>query len=304
MKDAAVGFIGLGIMGKGMAANLLAKGFVLNVWNRTPSKMDALVLEGARGAESPADLAGASEMVLICVTDEAAVHEVLFGSGGVVEGARPGALIIDLSTIDPRASRRHADALNAKGLSMLDAPVSGSKEGADQGTLSIMVGGQKKEFEKALPVFESMGSNVVHVGERCGDGQTVKLVNQLLAAGHTLVMSEALLLAQAGGVDLEKTLTAVSAGAAGSWMLTHRGPQVIRRDWRPGFTIDLQVKSVAAVISAADELGVPVPLTAMLYQYYRALQARGLGREGHHALIKALEHLAGIKVGPVNKMKE
>jgi 3-hydroxyisobutyrate dehydrogenase len=197
MKDAAVGVIGLGIMGKGMAANLLAKGFVLNVWNRTPSKMDALVREGARGAESPADLAGASEMVLICVTDEAAVHEALFGSGGVVEGARPGALIIDLSTIDPRASRRHADALNAKGLSMLDAPVSGSKEGADQGTLSIMVGGQKKEFEKALPVFESMGSNVVHVGERCGDGQIVKLMNQLLAAGHTLVMSEALLLAQA-----------------------------------------------------------------------------------------------------------
>jgi len=304
MKVAAVGFIGLGIMGKGMAANLLAKGFALNVWNRTPSKMDALIRRGARGAESPADLAGASEMVLICVTDEAAVHEVLFGAGGVVEGAWPGALIIDLSTIDPRASRRHADALNAKGFSMLDAPVSGSKEGADQGTLSIMVGGQKKEFEKAMPVFEAMGSNVVHVGERCGDGQTVKLVNQLLAAGHTLVMSEALLLAQAGGVDLEKTLTAVSAGAAGSWMLTHRGPQVIRRDWRPGFTIDLQVKSVAAVISAADELGVPVPLTAMLYQYYRALQARGLGREGHHALIKALERLAGIKVGPVNKMKE
>lgn len=304
MKVAAVGFIGLGIMGKGMAANLLAKGFALNVWNRTPSKMNALIRRGARGAESPADLAGASEMVLICVTDEAAVHEVLFGAGGVVEGARPGALIIDLSTIDPRASRRHADALNAKGLSMLDAPVSGSKEGADQGTLSIMVGGQKKEFEKAMPVFEAMGSNVVHVGERCGDGQTVKLVNQLLAAGHTLVMSEALLLAQAGGVDLEKTLTAVSAGAAGSWMLTHRGPQVIRRDWRPGFTIDLQVKSVAAVISAADELGVPVPLTAMLYQYYRALQARGFGREGHHALIKALEQLAGIKVGPVNKMKD
>ena len=304
MKDAAVGFIGLGIMGQGMAANLLAHGFALNVWNRTPAKMEALVDKGARKVESPADLAGASEMVLVCVTDGAAVHEVLFGVRGVVEGARPGTLIIDLSTIDPRASRRHADALHAKGLSMLDAPVSGSKEGADQGTLSIMVGGKKADFEKALPVFEAMGSNIVHVGDRCGDGQTVKLVNQLLAAGHTLVMSEALLLAQAGGVDLEKTLAAVSAGAAGSWMLTHRGPQVIRRDWQPGFTIDLQVKSVAAVIDAADDLGVPVPLTAMLYQYYRSLQARGLGGEGHHALIKALEHLAGIKVGPVDNTKD
>jgi len=304
MKDAAVGFIGLGIMGQGMAANLLAHGFDLTVWNRTPSKMDALIRKGARSAASPADLAGASDLVLICVTDAAAVQAVLFETSGVAAGARPGALIIDLSTIDPSASRRHAAALNAKGLGMLDAPVSGSKEGADQGSLSIMAGGPKNEFEQALPVLEAMGSNVVHVGERCGDGQTVKLVNQLLAAGHTLVMSEALLLAQAGGVDLEKTLAAVSAGAAGSWMLTHRGPQVIRRDWQPGFTIDLQVKSVAAVISAADELGVPVPLTAMLYQYYRALQARGLGRQGHHALIKALEHLAGIKVGPANNMKD
>lgn len=294
-----VAFIGLGIMGAGMAANLMGRGFDLTVWNRTPEKMEEPVRRGARPADSPAHAAADSEMVLVCVTDATAVHQVLFGPGGVAQGARLGTLVIDMSTIDPRASREHAEALMAKGLPMLDAPISGSKEGADQGTLSIMAGGGKTEFEKALPVFEAMGTNIVHVGSRCGDGQTVKLVNQLLAAGHTLVMSEALLLAQAGGVDLEKTLAAVGAGAAGSWMLTHRGPQVIRRDWQPGFTVDLQLKSVSAVLKAADDVGVPVPVTAILYQYYRALQAKGLGKEGHHALVKALEDLTGVKVGPI-----
>ena len=160
-----------------------------------------------------------------------------------------------------------------------------------------MVGGATVDYQKALPIFNAIGQNVVHVGRRCGDGQTVKLVNQLLAAGHTLVMCEALLFAQAGGVDLEKTLAAVSAGAAGSWMLTHRGAQVIQRDWQPGFTIDLQLQSIANVLQAADAFGVPVPVTALLYPYYRTLKSRGLGAEGHHALIKALENLSGITVG-------
>jgi 3-hydroxyisobutyrate dehydrogenase len=244
-------------------------------------------------------VAAVSSIVLICVTDENAVHEVLFGPQGVVEGARPETLIIDMSTIAPQASADHAETLATHGLSMLDAPVSGSKEGADQGTLSIMVGGAQSEFERAYSVFQALGSNIVHVGERCGDGQTVKLVNQLLASGNTLVMCEALLFAQSGGVDLEKTLQAVSGGAAGSWMLTHRGPQVIRRDWKPGFTIDLQLKSVSAVLKAAADNGVPVPLMAQLYQYYRTLQAQGHGQDGHHALIKALENLADFKVGPV-----
>jgi 3-hydroxyisobutyrate dehydrogenase len=295
-----VGFIGLGIMGSGMAANILARDFDLVVWSRTSSKTDELVRRGARKVNSPAEVAAECTVVLLCVTDEKAVHQVLFGSRGVVESARPGTLIIDMSTIPPQASSDHAKVLAERGLSMLDAPVSGSREGADQGTLSIMVGGDESEFERALKIFEAMGNNIVHVGNRCGNGQTVKLVNQLLASGNTLVMCEALLFAQAGGVDLEKTLKAVSGGAAGSWMLTHRGPQVIRRDWQPGFTIDLQLKSVSSVLQAADDNGVPVPLMAQLYQYYRTLQAQGKGQEGHHALVKALENLAGFKVGPVN----
>jgi 3-hydroxyisobutyrate dehydrogenase len=294
-----VGFVGLGIMGSGMANNLLAKGFKLTVWNRTISKTDGAVAKGACRVESPSHVAAAVDIVLICLTDSEVVSHVLFGPGGIVEGAAPGTLIIDTSTIEPQASSLHAEKLAEEKLTMLDAPVSGSKEGADQGSLSIMVGGDETEFKRALPVLQAIGSNIVHVGEKCGNGQTVKLVNQLLASGNTMVMCEALLFAQAGGVDLEKTLRAVRGGAADSWMLTHRGPQVIKRDWQPGFTIDLQLKSLEAVLSSAAENGVPVPLMAHLYQYYKTLQAQGLGQEGHHALIKAMENLAGIKVGPV-----
>lgn len=299
-----IGFIGLGIMGQGMAANIQAHGFSLIVWNRTRHKMQKLVRQGAEPAEHPADLAAKSDAVIVCVSDEAAVEKVLFGPEGVCAGARPGTLIMDMSTIRPQASRQNAAVLADKGFSMIDAPVSGSKEGAAQGTLSIMAGGAEVDFKKALPIFRAIGHNIVHVGSRCGDGQTVKLVNQLLAAGHTLVMCEALLFAQAGGVDLAKTLAAVSAGAAGSWMLTHRGTQVIQRDWQPGFSIDLQLKSTANVLEAADTFGVPVPVTALLYQYYRTLKSRGLGAEGHHALIKALENLSGIKVGSGDKMEK
>ncbi len=299
-----VGFIGLGIMGAGMAANILTRGFDLTVWNRTSSKAAELVRKGARRANTPADVAAASSMVLICVTDEYAVREVLFGRQGVVEGSQAGTLVIDLSTIAPQASSDHAEKLAEHGLAMLDAPVSGSKEGADQACLSIMVGGDESEFRKAKVLLEAMGNNIVHVGNRCGDGQTVKLVNQLLASGNTMVMCEALLFAQAGGVDLEKTLKAVSGGAASSWMLTYRGPQVIHRDWRPGFTIDLQLKSISAVLNAAADRGVPVPLTAQIHQYYRTLQAQGHGQEGHHALIKVLENLAGFKVGPVGHKED
>jgi 3-hydroxyisobutyrate dehydrogenase len=283
MKE-SIGFIGIGIMGEAMAANILAQGFMLTIYDLVPSKCNNLVQNGANVVDSPAELAGASDVVILCVPDEAAVNKALFEPGGVMEGVR-------------HDSFQNAEKLAEKGFTMLDAPVSGSREGAVDATLSIMVGGSEASFKRALPIFETMGKSIVHVGLRCGDGQTVKLVNQLLAAGHTLIMSEALLFAQAGGVDLEKTLEAVTAGAAGSWMLTNRAPQVIQRDWRPGFTIDLQLKSVAAVLKAADTFGVPVPMTAQLYQYYRTLQKAGLGQEGHHALVKALEKLSGIQIG-------
>lgn len=294
-----VGFIGLGIMGRGMAQNILKAGFQLTVWNRTASKSGPLVAAGAVVGADPADVAAKSDIIVICVSDTKDVEVVISGEGGVLEGARPGSLVIDCSTISPNTTRKLAEALARRRVTMLDAPVSGGSEGAKQGTLSIMVGGEAKDFERALPVLEAMGKKITHVGTN-GAGQTVKLVNQILVVGHALALGEALLFAQAGGVDLEKTLEAVSAGAAGSWMLSNRGPQIIRRDWRPGFTVDLQQKDVRLILGAADELGIPLPGTALIYQLYRTLQARGLGGDGNHALVKALEHLAGFEIEAIS----
>ena len=296
---AQVGFIGLGIMGQGMARNLLKSGFNLTVWNRTTSKMDSLIEAGARAGQNPADVAAQSDITVICVSDTPDVEAVVLGEGGVIVGAGAGTLVIDCSTISPLATQTMARALAERGVGMLDAPISGGSEGAANGTLSIMVGGDAGEFERALPVFEAMGQTITHVGAS-GAGQIVKLVNQILVVGHALAMSEALLFAQAGGVDLQKTLAAVEAGAAGSWMLSNRGPQIIRRDWRPGFTIDLQQKDVRLILDAADDLGVPVPGTGLIFQLYRTLQAQGLGSEGNHGLVKALEHLAGFEIEPVD----
>ncbi len=294
-----IGFIGLGIMGQGMARNIRKAGFSLTVWNRTASKMEPLVTEGATAASNPAQVAAQSDIIVICVSDTPDVQAVIKGEAGVLEGARPGSLVIDCSTISPIVTRQLAEALAERQVAMLDAPVSGGSEGAAQGTLSIMVGGEAKDFERALPVLQAMGRKITHVGTN-GAGQTVKLVNQILVVGHALALSEALLFAQAGGVDLQKTIEAVSAGAAGSWMLSNRGPQVIRRDWRPGFTVDLQQKDVRLVLGAADELGVPLPGTALIHQLYRTLQARGLGGDGNHALVKALEHLAGFEIEAID----
>ncbi len=292
-----VGFIGLGIMGQGMARNLLKAGFSLTLWNRTASKVEPLVKAGAQAASDPADVAARSDVIVICVSDTPDVEAVILGERGILTGARAGSLVIDCSTISPIATRKLAAKLAEAGVAMLDAPVSGGCEGAVQGTLSIMVGGDPKDFERALPILQAMGQKITHVGAS-GAGQTVKLVNQILVVGTTLGMCEALLFAQAGGVDLEKALEAVSAGAAGSWMLSNRGPQIIQRDWRPGFTIDLQQKDVRLILGAADELGVPLPGTALIHQLYRTLQTRGLGSEGNHALVKALEHLAGFEIQP------
>ena len=181
---------------------------------------------------------------------------------------------------------------------MLDAPISGGSEGAARGTLAIMVGGEAGQFERALPVFQAMGKTITHVGTN-SHGQMVKLVNQILVVGNALAMSEALLFAQAGGLDLRKTLAAIENGAAGSWMLSNRGPQILARDWRPGFMIDLQEKDVRLILKEADELGIPVMVSSLVFNLYRTLQIKGLGTEGNHALIKALENLAGIEVSAI-----
>ncbi|MDQ7024137.1 MAG: NAD(P)-dependent oxidoreductase [Anaerolineae bacterium] len=291
-----VGFVGIGIMGRGMSANLLKAGFDVVVWNRTKSKTDALVEQGATVAESPSAVAAQCDMIIVCVSDTPDVEAVILGENGIIQGVKAGALVIDCSTISPHATREIADKLNAKGVKMLDAPISGGSEGAANGTLSIMVGGDAVQFERAQAIFAAMGKTITHVGGQ-GAGQTVKLVNQILVVGNMMATAEALLFAAAGGLDLQKTLDAVTGGAAGSWMLANRGSQCIVRDWRPGFTIDLQQKDLRLVLEAADQMGVPTMTTSLIFNMYRTLQQQGLGGDGNHALIKALEKMTNITVG-------
>ena len=296
MAHEKIGFIGLGIMGRGMSRNLLKAGFAVCVWNRTASRMDAIVEAGATAGKNPADVAAQSDIIITCVSDTPDVEAVILGENGVIYGAKPGALVVDMSTISPQATLKIAQKLNDKGVFMLDAPMSGGSEGAEKGTLTIMVGGNAAQVERAMPAFQAMGKTITHVGPQSA-GQMVKLVNQILVVGNMLAVGEALLFAQAGGLDLQKTLDAVTAGAAGSWMLANRGPQVIKRDWRPGFMIDLQQKDVRLALQAADAMGVPLMGTSLIFNLYRTLQARGLGAEGNHALVKALEELAGFEIG-------
>ena len=290
-----IGFIGLGIMGRGMTLNLLKAGFAVTVWNRTASRMEPMVAAGATAGSSPADVAANSDIIITCVSDTPDVEAVILGENGVIHGAQPGSLVVDMSTISPQATREISGRLAEKGVAMLDAPISGGSEGAAKGTLSIMIGGEAADVARAMSAFEAMGKTITHVGPTAA-GQTVKLVNQILVVVNMLAVGEALLFAQAGGLDLQKTLDAVKAGAAGSWMLSNRGPQVVERDWRPGFTIDLQQKDLRLVLEAADQMGIPVLGTSTVFNLYRTLQRQGLGEEGNHALVKALEHLAGLEI--------
>lgn len=288
-----LGFAGMGIMGSGMAANLISRGHPLLVWNRTREKAEAI--KGASIAESLGDLANNSDIIMICVSDSPDVAELIRGNGGLLPALRAGHLLVDHSTISPSVTRDLATEIGAKGASWLDAPVSGGAEGARKGTLSTMVGGEASDLGRVRPYLDAYSITITHVGP-VGSGQLVKLVNQILVVGNQLAVSEALLFAKRADLDLNATLDAVKGGAAGSWMLSNRGPQMLAGDWRPGFTIDLQQKDLRLVLEAADQIGAPVLGTALIFQLYRVLQADGRGQEGNHALIKALEMMAGMDV--------
>jgi 2-hydroxy-3-oxopropionate reductase len=290
-----IGFAGMGIMGRGMAANLVSTGHDVTVWNRTRERTADLAAAGATVAETPASLAAACDITMMCVSDTPDVEQVALGESGLIEGLGAGKLVVDHSTISASATRRFAAAVREVGAAWVDAPVSGGSEGAERGTLAVMVGGDSADVDRARPFLEAYGTTITHVGP-VGSGQMVKQINQVLVVVNCLAVSEALLLAKAGGLDLDATIEAVKGGGAGSWMLANRGPQIVDRDWRPGFTIDLQQKDLRLVLESADELAVPVPGTSLVFQMYRALQRRGLGAEGNHALVKALEEMAGLEV--------
>jgi 3-hydroxyisobutyrate dehydrogenase len=254
-----------------------------------------MVAEGAMKSDSPKELAENNPVVITMVSDTPDVESVILGKNGVIEGIQPDSVVIDMSTISPHATRAIAARLQEKKAHMLDAPVSGGEQGAIAGTLSIMVGGDAKILERCHPVFEAMGKNIIHVGAN-GLGQTVKLMNQILVAGNLNAVVEALVFAQKQGVDLQKAIEAVKGGAAGSWQLTNLGPRIIRRDFQPGFMVDLLQKDLRLVMEACETMKVPLPATTLIHQLYCSLEANGEGKDGTQALVKVTERLAGIEV--------
>ena len=289
-----VGFIGLGIMGQPMARNLLKVGFRLVVYTRTRRKADGLLAEGARWADSPAAVARQAPMVITMVADSPDVEQVVLGPQGIIEGVRPGGMVIDMSTVSPRVERAIAQQLATRGVAYMDAPVSGGSWGAIQGTLAIMVGGEEDAFRRALPIFEAMGKCITYMGPS-GAGQVTKLVNQVLVAVTLSGVAEALVFGAKAGADLLKTIEAVKGGAAGSWQLANLGPRIVKGDFAPGFMITLQLKDLRLILEMAQELALPLPLTALVAQLYRAAAVDGKGECGTQAVVTVLERLAGAQ---------
>lgn len=289
-----IGFIGLGIMGRPMAKNLLKAGYPLVVYNRTKGKAKELVEAGAEEGTSPKDVAARSDVVLTIVTDTPDVERVILGEEGVIEGGKAGQIVVDLSTISPEATRRMAEELKKKGIRMLDAPVTGGEIGAIHGTLTIMVGGDRKAYEEVLPILQAMGKKIVYAGPS-GAGQTIKLCNQILCAVNQIGVSEALMLAAKAGVDLNTMLEVTTSGAGGSWALENLGRKVVAGDLKPAFMVRLMQKDLALVMELAKKLNLPLPGTALAVQLLRAVEAEEGGKElGTQAMIKAYERLAAF----------
>ena len=290
-----LGYIGLGIMGEPMALNLLKAGHSLSVYNRTAQKCDRLKTQGAQVAGSYAEVAQAAEIIFINVTDTPDVEAVIFGSQGLCRSAQAGQVIIDNSTISPQATREFAQRLKEQGVEYLDAPVSGGDIGAQQGTLSIMVGGEKAVFDRCRELFEVLGSKVTHVGS-VGMGQTCKACNQLVCAINMVACCEGIALAKRAGLDPNIMVEVVSSGAAGSWALSNLGPKIVADDMAPGFMLELLVKDLRLMMELAQEAQLPLPGGALAQQEFISAQAKGHGRLGTQALSKIIEGLGHFKI--------
>jgi 2-hydroxy-3-oxopropionate reductase len=287
-----IGFIGLGIMGGPMAANLVKAGYEVTGYNRSRGKVDALVAAGGRGADSVADAVRDADVVVTMLPDSPDVRTVVLGEDGVLANARAGALVIDCSTIRPDVSREVAEVAAGKGIRALDAPVSGGEQGAIEGSLSIMVGGEAEAFEAARGVLEVVGATVVHVGGP-GAGQTVKAANQLIVAGTIELVAESLVFLEAHGVDTDAAIRVLAGGLAGNRILDRKAAAMVRREFAPGFRVELHHKDLGIVQDAAREAGVVIPLGAAVAQLMASLKAQGHGALDHGALLKLVEQLSG-----------
>jgi 2-hydroxy-3-oxopropionate reductase len=289
-----VGFIGLGIMGKPMAENLIEAGYDLVAYNRTREKAEEL--DGATVAETPKEVAEQSDIIITMLPDSPQVEEVLAGEEGVLEGVRDGALIVDMSTISPVVTEELAKKAEERGASMLDAPVSGGDVGAIDGTLSIMVGGGEEDFERALPLFEVMGETVTHVGP-VGTGQVVKAANQIVVALTIEAVSEALVLGSKGGVPPEKILDVLGGGLAGNKVMEVKREKMLEHSFDPGFRVELHHKDLGIALAAAREYGVSLPVTAVVDQMLETLKMLGRGDQDHSALLTLIEESSGHEIG-------
>lgn len=286
-----VGFVGLGIMGQAMAMNILKAGYGLSVYNRTVSKSKSLKEAGAAVVDSPAETAAQSDIVICCVSDTPDAYEVVLDEkAGVIAGVQEGAIVIDCSTVSPEVATKCGEELEKKGAGFLDAPVSGGDTGAKAGTLSIMVGGAKEDFDRARPVLETMGKTIVHCGAS-GAGYIVKLCNQILVSMNLLAVAEALSFAQGAGIDTKAMLEAVSGGAAGSWQLSNLGPKMMADDYAPGFFVDYLLKDLGITRGAASDMKVALPGTELGESLFRSASSQGFGREGTQALYKVVKGL-------------
>jgi len=288
-----IGFIGLGIMGRPMAKNLLKAGYPLVVHNRSRGAVDDLVKAGAKAGTSPRDVASQSDVLITMLPNSPDVEAVVLGRDGVIEGARAGMSLLDMSTISPLVSQKIGAALAGKSVQMLDAPVSGGERGAIDAVLSIMVGGDKALFDKVLPIFQAMGKTITHLGP-LGAGGFTKLANQIIVAVNLTALGEALTLAKKAGLDRELTLTALAGGLAGSKCLDQKKPNYLAGTYNPGFKIDLHYKDLGLIMESARALGVPLPATAAVQELFSALRVKGRGGLDHSGVITLLEDLAGL----------
>ena len=289
-----VGFVGLGTMGGAMAANVARAGFAVTAWNRTPGRASELGELGVVLVESPSAVASASDVIVTIVSDTPDVEAVLFGPDGVAAGAARDALVVDMSTISPSATRDFAARLAEQGVAMLDAPVSGGSEGAKKGTLTIFVGGEAADLERARPALEAMGTTITLVGP-VGSGQAVKAVNQVILAGTYLGVAEGIVLAIKAGLDVEQVVGALSGGAAQSWVLANRSGRMLENDYPLGFKVALHRKDLGIALQLARETGAALPISALCEQIEAGLIGKGHADDDMSAVARAIRELSGLE---------
>ena len=293
MDGERIGFLGLGTMGAAMAANLARAGFAVTAWNRSPDRAPELNALGVERSPSPADVARATDVVVICVSDTPDVEAVLFGEGGLAEGARSGSLVIDCSTISPSATRDYAARLTDRGVALVDAPVSGGSEGAQKATLTIFCGGSAEDVERARPVLAAMGKTITHVGPS-GAGQAVKAVNQVILAGTYLGVAEGIVLAIKAGLDVEQVVEALGGGAAQSWVLANRSGRMLANDYPLGFKVALHRKDLGIALDLAREMGAQLPVAELAADLETDLIAKDHADEDMSALARVIRERSGL----------